>query len=60
MIVECKAPEVPLTQIVLEQALRYNISVPVPYIVITNGKDTLAWEKRDGALGLLNELPRWQ
>ena len=56
MIVECKAPEVPLSESVLHQALRYNISVPVPFIVITNGNSTYAW-KKDHNLELINEIP---
>ncbi|RYY84518.1 MAG: type I restriction enzyme HsdR N-terminal domain-containing protein [Chitinophagaceae bacterium] len=60
MIVECKAPEVPLTPIVLEQALRYNISVPVPCLVISNGTQTMAWEKNEGSLRELSALPPWQ
>ena len=46
MLVECKAPEVLLSEDVLQQALRYNITVPVNYLVITNGNSTVAWEKK--------------
>ena len=38
MMIECKAMDVALDQKVLHQVLRYNISVPVPFLVITNGK----------------------
>ena len=37
MIIECKEMEVALTDAVLNQALRYNITLNVQYIVITNG-----------------------
>lgn len=40
MLVECKARQVPLNEKVLQQVLRYNISVPVNYLVITNGTTT--------------------
>ena len=56
MIVECKGPDIELTESVLHQALRYNISVPVPFIVITNGHFTYAW-KRNKNLELISELP---
>lgn len=56
LMVECKAPEIKLTESVLQQALRYNISVPVKYIVITNGNETMGWEKGE-SLELLNEIP---
>ena len=58
MLVECKAPAVALTEGVLQQALRYNISVPVEYIVITNGTNTTAWRKGGGELHLLKNLPQ--
>jgi hypothetical protein len=44
---------------VLQQVLRYNISVPVEYIVITNGSVTLGWKKESGLL-LLKEMPEWK
>ncbi|RYZ22208.1 MAG: type I restriction enzyme HsdR N-terminal domain-containing protein [Chitinophagaceae bacterium] len=59
MLVECKAPEVALAPAVLDQALRYNLSVPVRFIVITNGNATMAWEKSEGALTELDALPPW-
>lgn len=37
MIIEYKAPHVALSQKVVEQAFRYNSTLRVPYIVITNG-----------------------
>ncbi len=40
MIIECKAPEVTLTNTVVEQAARYNSKLNVPYIVVTNGLST--------------------
>ncbi len=58
MLIECKEPKVNLSEDVLQQVLRYNISVPVEYIVITNGATTVGW-KREGELKLLNEMPVW-
>src|SRR6478672_11316976 len=59
MLVECKAPQVLLSEVVLEQVLRYNIAVPVPYIVITNGAATFGWQKEHGGLKKLDVLPPW-
>jgi hypothetical protein len=59
MMIECKAPSVRLSEDVLQQVLRYNISVPVEYIVITNGNITVGWKKEDKGLVLLKELPEW-
>jgi hypothetical protein len=37
LIVECKAPEVKISQNVFNQIAMYNISLKVPYLVVTNG-----------------------
>ena len=58
MLIECKEPNVNLGDEVLQQVLRYNISVPVEYIVITNGKTTVGW-RREGELSLLKQMPAW-
>ena len=58
MIVECKEMNVKMDEPVLQQALRYNISVPVRYIIITNGTNTYGWE-RDGGLKIMEALPPW-
>jgi hypothetical protein len=57
MMVECKSPEVALNEKVLQQVLRYNISVPVNYMVISNGNQTIGWKKENGQLTLLQHLP---
>jgi hypothetical protein len=42
MIVECKAPDVPINDKVFDQIVNYNIGLKVPYIVVTNGLDHYA------------------
>jgi len=42
MIVECKAPGVPVTQDVFDQVARYNLSLRVKYLVVTNGLEHFA------------------
>ncbi len=37
LVVECKAPNVNLTQDTVEQALRYNLELNAPYFFISNG-----------------------
>lgn len=59
MLVECKAPQVPLTEDVLQQALRYNMVVPANWIVITNGEKTVGWKKEKEGLLLVSTLPEW-
>ena len=60
MMVECKAMSVALSEDVLAQVLRYSISVPAQYLVITNGAYTTGWQKVERELKLLTELPDWQ
>jgi len=59
MIIECKEMNEPLNESVLQQVLRYNISIPSVYIVITNGSFTNAWLLREGKAQPLNEFPVW-
>ena len=57
MMIECKAAEIKLDATVLEQILRYNISIPVEYMVITNGELTYAWQRNQSDLELILEIP---
>jgi len=57
MIVECKEMNIDLKVPVLEQILRYNIGLPVKYLVITNGNKTFAFELLENGLIEINELP---
>lgn len=60
MMIECKAQEVPLTENVLQQVLRYNISVPVKYLLITNGNYHFGWRKTEGQLSSVLNMPEWE
>ncbi len=59
MIVECKAPSVKITQAVFDQAARYNLTLRVKYLLMTNGTDSYCcevdWEKE--SFKFLKELP---
>lgn len=57
MLIECKSMDIILTEETLQQVLRYNIPVPVPYMVITNGNTSFGWKRIPGELQLINELP---
>ena len=57
MMIECKAGAIKVNEKVLDQVLRYNISVPVEYIVITNGKLTYGWHRQPEGLTVLDEIP---
>lgn len=59
MLIECKAPHIELNDAVLEQLLRYHISIPVSFLVITNGQTTYGWEKIGNELKLLDKFPEF-
>ena len=59
MIVECKEMNIALDEIVLRQALTYNMSLPVPYLIITNGTYACIFKRINNELQLLENLPAW-
>ena len=60
MLVECKSGEIMLNEKVLHQVLRYSISMPANFLVITNGQFTYAWEKINGELKEIPQMPVWK
>mgnify|MGYP002625154733 CR=1 FL=1 len=60
MIVECKRPDVQLTQKVADQACRYNTVLHVDWLVLTNGTQTLVLKTTpEGTLQQQPSLPDW-
>jgi len=59
MMIECKAPEVDLSEKTIMQILRYNMAIPVPFLVITNGHYCYAANISDGKVVWLDELPMY-
>ena len=59
MIVECKAESVPITQKVLDQAVRYYSGLNVEYLLLTNGKTMYCYriDIENQKIESLNELP---
>ncbi|MEB8328969.1 type I restriction enzyme HsdR N-terminal domain-containing protein [Flavobacteriaceae bacterium KMM 6897] len=39
ILVECKAPEIKITQTVFDQIARYNMQLKANYLMVTNGQD---------------------
>lgn len=60
IIVECKEPNVKLTQKVCDQACRYNTVLRVPYLVLVNGQSiiVLKVDLDTGGLVQLTDIPR--
>ena len=59
LIVECKRPEVPLGQEVVDQAIRYNNELDVRYIAITNGTKTFMFERTADGWQFMQKAPDW-
>ncbi len=61
MIIECKSPEIALSQNVFDQAVRYNYPLKVIYIVITNGLTHYCCEidYGSGQYRFLETIPRY-
>ena len=60
MMIECKAATIKLDNSVLQQILRYNITVPVSFIIITNGNLSFGWQRINNNLDLITEIPDWK
>jgi len=59
MLIECKEMNVVLDKAVLNQVLRYNINLQVPYLVITNGSYCYAFNNKNNNLEEINLLPEF-
>ena len=59
IVVECKRPEVELTQEVLDQAIRYNMVLNVRMIIITNGTRTFILERGEEGYRCTGNVPKY-
>ncbi|MDG5799021.1 type I restriction enzyme HsdR N-terminal domain-containing protein [Marinilabiliaceae bacterium ANBcel2] len=59
LIVECKAPTIKITDAVLNQAARYNISLGVKYLTVTNGITTycIKLKRETNDVSILKSMP---
>lgn len=62
LLVECKAPGIPIDQKTIDQAARYNMALRVPYVLITNGLHVLccAVNAEEGTWTAITTLPRME
>ena len=58
-VVECKRPEVKLTQDVLDQAIRYNMVLDVRYMIITNGTRTFICRRQGEGFTFMDTVPTY-
>lgn len=61
MLIECKAPDIELTQEVLNQAGRYNSVLKAPYLAVTNGMKIIlaSVDLNAGSFRFLKEFPNF-
>ena len=61
LIVECKAPEVNITQKVFEQIVRYNFEFQVDFMIVTNGLSHFCCriDKTNLSYEFLKEIPEY-
>lgn len=60
MIIECKEMHTKLDTKVLEQILRYHITLPAKYLVITNGSYCYSFEKREVHFFEIDMMPEYE
>ncbi|MDO4692020.1 MAG: type I restriction enzyme HsdR N-terminal domain-containing protein [Porphyromonadaceae bacterium] len=61
MLVEYKAPSIRLSEAVLEQIIRYNYHFRVPYLILSNGLEHIAYHIDYASMTYrtLGEIPRY-
>ena len=57
LLIECKAPEVELTQTEINQLARYQITIQAPYCMLTNGLKHVVMKLKGDEVTFLKELP---
>ncbi len=60
ILIECKAPDVPLSHETLDQASRYNLKLGVEHLLISNGIQHIHFRKQGEAWEEKFEIPDFQ
>lgn len=61
LLVECKAPQIPLGQQVFLQAANYNLALQVPFLMMTNGQQSFCcrMDYQKQTVAELQEIPTY-
>lgn len=59
VLIEFKREDVTLSQAVMDQAVSYNRSFNVPYLMICNGPTTIVAHITDSGVEFLDNIPLW-
>ena len=57
LLLECKAPSIPITKAVFEQSLTYFKGLQSRFLVLSNGIEHVIFKKEEDGLKIVNELP---
>lgn len=59
LIIECKKPDISLDQSVLDQVLRYNLSMKAPFVALTNATEILCCRVNEAGepIAFFNDFP---
>ena len=60
LIIECKAPEVEITQLTVNQALRYNLELNVASVFLSNGLNHVFLKLGQNTSEILKETPKYK
>jgi hypothetical protein len=60
ILIECKAPSVPITQNTMEQIMRYNLILGVKHLLVTNGIKQFVIGFENGKGKLLDDIPDFE
>jgi type I site-specific restriction endonuclease len=60
LIIECKAPQINIDQLTINQALRYNLQLNVPGIFLSNGLQHIFLKLKNNEPKVLKEIPDYQ
>ncbi|MCK4923253.1 MAG: type I restriction enzyme HsdR N-terminal domain-containing protein [Bacteroidales bacterium] len=62
LLVECKSPEIKISQAVFDQIAVYNMHFKLPYLVVTNGLEHYCsrWDEKSGKLVFLEDIPSYE
>ncbi len=59
MIIECKEMNIALSEKTIEQILRYHISLPAQFLIISNGSYSYGFKKKDNEFIEMNTFPEF-
>ena len=60
LLVECKAPEIRITQQTINQVVDYNLHFKSKYLVVSNGNESWCFGYKDGSIKGLEAIPVYE